>query len=78
MRYRKGTYSLEIYNKQNKGYIEVWLTNEEQQMYDRTELTQRLLSGIIRKKCRVVFFLSGNDDLYPNTENLLLMNLKGV
>lgn len=69
---------MEIYNKQNKGYIEVWLTNEEQQMYDRTELTQRLLSGIIRKKCRVVFFLSGNDDLYPNTENLLLMNLKGV
>ena len=36
---------MEIYNKQNRGYIEVWLTNEEQQMYDRTELAERLLSG---------------------------------
>ena len=74
----KGAYSLEIYKKQNKGYIEVWLTNEEQQMYDRGELVERLLSGIDEKKCRIAFFLSGSDDLYPNTENLLLMNLKYV
>jgi hypothetical protein len=49
---------LEIYNKQNKGYIEVWLTNEEQQMYDRGELTERLLSKA-NKKCKVVFFSVG-------------------
>lgn len=69
---------MEIYNKQNKGYIEVWLTNEEQQMYDRAELAEMLLAGVEKKKCRVAFFLSGEGELYPNIENLLLMNLKGV
>ena len=72
----KGAYSLEIYNKQNKGYIEVWLTNEEQEMYDRGELTERLLAGSKKKKCRVAFFLSGSEDSYHITENLLLTNLK--
>ncbi len=57
---RKGAYSLEIYNKQEKGFIEVWLTNEEQQMYDRAELTELLLSKVTSKKCKVVFFLSGH------------------
>ena len=71
----KGAYSLEIYNKLDKGYIEVWLTNEEQQMYDRAELTEKLLSGINKKKCKVVFFLSGQGDLLCNTENLLIRNL---
>jgi len=66
---------LEIYDKQDKGYIEVWLTNEEQEMYDRRELSERLLSGVKKKRCRVAFFLSGKEDLYPNTENLLIMNL---
>ncbi len=70
----KGAYSLEIYNKQNKGYIEVWLTNEEQQMYDRAELTARLLSNA-NKKCKVVFFLSGGGDLFGCAEGLILRNL---
>ena len=75
-RYRvKGAYSLEIYNKQDLGCIEVWLTNEEQQMYDRAELTEKLLAGINKKKCKVVFFLSGQGDLLGNTENLLIRNL---
>ena len=54
----KGAYSLEIYNKPDRGCIEVWLTNEEQQMYDRAELTEKFLAGIKKKKCKVVFFLS--------------------
>lgn len=66
---------MEIYHKEDKGYIEVWLTNEEAQIYDRTELTTLLLSEAESDKCKVVFFLSGNEDLYQNTENLLLMNL---
>ena len=58
-----GMYLLEIYNKQDKGCIEVWLTNEEQKIYDRKELTERLLSDVQNKKCKVVFFMSGNDHL---------------
>lgn len=66
---------MEIYNKQDKGYIEVWLTNEEQQMYDRAELTELILSKVKAKKCKVVFFLSGQSDLLHSTEDLLIKNL---
>ncbi|MDD6059628.1 MAG: hypothetical protein PUB97_04490 [Ruminococcus sp.] len=66
---------MKIYDKQEKGYIEVWLTNEEQKIYDRAELTKQLLSETTAKKCKVVYLLSGNDDLYTNTEGLLLTNL---
>lgn len=66
---------MEIYNKENKGFVEVWLTNEEQKIYDRKELTERLLSDVSNKKCKVVFFMSGKDDLYSCTEGLLLRNL---
>lgn len=68
--------ALEIVDKKDKGFIEVWLTNEEQAEYDRSELTQLLLSKAGSRKCRVVYFLSGSEELYPNIENLLLMNLK--
>ncbi len=66
---------MEIYNKSNKGYIEVWLTNKEQQMYNRAELTEKLLSNVKAKKCKVVFFLSGQGDLFRCVENLLIKNL---
>ncbi len=67
---------MEIVDKKDKGFIQVWLTNEEQAEYDRSELTRLLLSKADSKKCRVVYFLSGKEDLYPNVEKLLLMNLK--
>lgn len=66
---------MEIYDKQDKGYIEVWLTNEEQQVTDRIQLTEMLLSKCKSKKCKIVFFLSGQGELYRNTENLLIQNL---
>lgn len=66
---------MEIYNKQKNGYIEVWLTNQEQQEVDTSELTQQILSNIPSKKCKVVFFLSGEQELCEYTENLLTMNL---
>ena len=68
--------ALEIVDKKDKGFIQVWLTNEEQAEYDRSELTRLLLSKAGSRKCRVVYFLSGSEELYPNIENLLLMNLK--
>ncbi|MBR6622915.1 MAG: hypothetical protein IKK91_03310 [Ruminococcus sp.] len=66
---------MKIFNKQDKGYIEVWLTNDEQQEYDLNELTKQLLSETTVKKCKVVYFLSGSEDLFTNTEGLLLKNL---
>jgi len=66
---------LEIIDNKKAGFIEVWMTNEEQAEYDRTELTSLLLSKTNNKKCRVVFFLSGKEELFPNVEKLLLMNL---
>lgn len=47
---------MEIVNKQDKGYIAVWLTNEEQQLYDRSKLTSLLLNKADFPKCRIVYF----------------------
>ncbi len=69
---------MEIYNKQDKGLIEVWLTNEEQEIYDRKELTKLLLSKATVKKCSVIYLLSGSEDLFANTERLLLQNMRCV
>ena len=66
---------MEIYDKRKKGYIEVWLTKGEQEIYDRSELTRLLLKDVKEKKCMVMFFLSGKEELYNNTEGLLLKNL---
>ena len=66
---------MEIYNKEKDNYISVWMTKEEQQLFDRQELTDLLLSTIKNKKCKVVYFLSGTGDLCTNTENLLVRNL---
>lgn len=67
---------MEIYDKRDQGFIEVWLTNAEQQSVDRPALTKRLLAGAGHpRRCKVVFFLSGTEDLYDKTEGLLLRNL---
>ncbi len=67
---------MEVIDNREQGFIEVWLTNEEQAQYDRSELTRQLLSEVGGKKCKVAFFLSGNEELQLNTERLLLANLK--
>ena len=66
---------MEIYNKEKDNYISVWMTKEEQQLFDRRELTKFLLSRIQNSRYKVVFYLSGEGDLYSNTENLLVRNL---
>ena len=66
---------MEIYNKESENYISVWMTKEEQQLFDREELTNLLLSNVRNKKCKVVYFLSGKGDLYRNTEILLTRNI---
>ena len=69
---------MEIDDNRDKGYIAVWLTNEEQKLYDRKKITSLLLSKAESPKCKVVFFLSGSEDLCRNTEGLLLANLKNA
>ncbi len=66
---------MEIIDKRDKGFIEVWMTNEDQQMYDCAELTHLLLKDTDPKKYKLVFFFSGKEDLCTNTEKLLIANL---
>ena len=66
---------MEIYNNEKDNYISVWMAKEEQQLFDRQELTDLLLSTVNNKKCKVIYFLSGSGDLYSNTEILLTRNL---
>ena len=66
---------MEIYRKESDDYISVWMTKEEQQLFDRQELTDLLLSTVKNKKCKVAYFLSGKGDLYTNTENLIVRNI---
>lgn len=57
----------------NKNFIEVWLTNEEQEKVDRKELTDKLLSD--NEKSKVIFFLSGSANLIDCTSRLLIHNI---
>lgn len=70
----KEVVSLEINLKEDKNYIEVWLTKTEQEKYDRNYLTKILLKGK-KTEYKVIFFLSGSENLLNCTENLLLRNL---
>lgn len=65
---------MEINLKEDKNYIEVWLTKTEQEKYDRNYLTKILLKGK-KPEYKVIFFLSGSENLLNCTENLLLRNL---
>ncbi|WP_028518357.1 hypothetical protein [Ruminococcus flavefaciens] len=73
--YTKGADNVEIYSDQDKRFISVWLTNEEQKHCDRKAHTAQLLKYADNPKCKVVYFLSGKDDLYQCTEGSLLRNL---
>lgn len=66
---------MEICQREQHGFIEVWMTNEEQQTVDRKALTAKLLEDVSNPKCKVVFFLSGDDDLEECMEDLLSLNL---
>ena len=57
----------------NKKFIEVWLTNEEQETIDRKTLTDKLLADDEKRK--VVFFLSGSASLIDYTNQLLIHNM---
>jgi hypothetical protein len=61
-----------IYNREPQGFIEVWMTNEEQETIDRKALTAQILADAGHpKKCKVVYFLSGSADLTECMSSLL-------
>ena len=61
-----------IYNREPQGFIEVWMTNEEQETIDRKALTAQILEEAGHpKKCKVVYFLSGSADLTECMSSLL-------
>ena len=65
-----------IYNREPQGFIEVWMTNEEQETIDRRELTAQILADAGHpKKCKVVYLLSGSADLTECMSSLLRKNL---
>ena len=66
---------MKVNYKSDSNIIEVWLTNKEQEHCDRHLLTAKLLKRVNNPKCKVIFFLSGSDDLYMNMEGLLISNL---
>ena len=66
-----------IYNREPQGFIEVWMTNEEQETIDRKALTAQILADAGRpKKCKVVYFLSGSADLTDCMSGLLRKNVR--
>ena len=66
-----------IYNREPQGFIEVWMTNEEQETIDRKELTAQILEDAGHpKKCKVVYFLSGSADLTDCMSGLLRKNVR--
>ena len=71
---------MEINNHIKDGYIQVWLSNIEQQQYDRKVLTDIIIQqyNIKPKNCKVVFMLSGTDNLYQCTENLITSNVRRI
>ena len=68
---------MEIYDKRDQGFIAVWLSNAEQEQVDRAALAKQLLTEAGHpRNCKVVFFLSGQENLLDQTEGLLLRNLR--
>ena len=60
-----------------RGFIEVWMTNEERETIDRRKLTAQILEEAGHpKKCKVVYFLSGSADLIDCMSGLLRKNVR--
>lgn len=66
-----------IYNREPQGFIEVWMTNEEQETTDRKAMTTQILEEAgYPKKCKVVYFLSGSADLTDCMSGLMRKNVR--
>ena len=66
---------MQICDKREKGYVEVWLSNKDQRTLNTSMLTQKIKKQINDQKCKIVFYMSGCQDLLSNTENLLINNM---
>ena len=61
-----------------RGFIEVWMTNEERETIDRRKLTAQILADAGHpNKCKVVYFLSDSTDLTECMSSLLRSSTSG-
>ena len=58
----------------NRGLVEVWLTNEEKKDPSVQEQLQAMYGEYKKKKYMVAVFYSGEEDLYENIRALLSYN----
>ncbi len=65
---------MEILVQEQRKLVTVWLTRKEQENSALRERLKSLYAGYAEKKYTVVEFLSGGEELYRNTRDLLLYN----
>ena len=54
--------------------ILIWLTNDEQNDISLLEELKKKFCGLEKKKTKLIFFLSGKQDLLKKTNELILHN----
>ncbi len=65
---------VEIFVQEQGKLVTVWLTRKEQEDSALRERLKSLYAGYAEKKYTVAEFLSGGEELYRNTRDLLLYN----
>ena len=65
---------MEILVQEQRKLVTVWLTRKEQENSALRERLKSLYAGYAEKKYTVAEFLSGGEELYHNTRDLLLYN----
>lgn len=65
---------MEIIVQEQRKLVTVWLTREEQENGALREQLKSLYAGYAEEKYTVAEFLSGGEELYHNTRDLLLYN----
>ena len=65
---------MEIFVQEQGKLVTVWLNRKEQENSALRERLKSLYAGYAEKKYTVAEFLSGGEELYRNTRDLLLYN----
>lgn len=65
---------MKIVANEKAGIVEIWLSNAEKNDDNVREKLKQLYTDYKAKGLLPVLYLSGSDDLYTNTRDLLLIN----
>ena len=69
---------MEISINDERRTVEVWLSNEEKSNHTVRQRLKPLYAEYAEKKCTVAVFMSGSQDLYSLTSDLLCYNRKRI